>query len=145
MSLKCLLIWCVLVTIKWFVFKVNIFSMIITYYIIIMCLPYVHTLASICAYFGLRIWAGILLCTCRSASPSVCNLFVSDRKLENDLTYLSPTQSSHPSCVAEESYWFWGSLGQRSPGTNMPKPFPMNNKKMHWPTFLIPGPNIHPQ
>ena len=152
--------------------------------------PYVHTLASICAYFGLRRWAGILLCTCRSAPPSLCNLFNTDQKLENDWTYLSQTQSSHSPCVAEKSYWFCGhwvnshlgqicqnrfwwltrkridlpfscllqtyiissigtllilwSLGKRSrsPRTDMPKPFPLNSLRTHWPTFFKHGSHI---
>ena len=48
--------------------------------------------------------------TALSARLSVCNLFVSDQKLENALTYLPQTKNTHPFWAAEEPYWFLGYL-----------------------------------
>ena len=63
---------------------------------------------------------------------SVCNLFVSDQELKNTLTYLLHTLS------------ILGSLGQRSPLSNMPKLFPINYSRTPWPTFLKLAPHIRP-
>ena len=57
------------------------------------------------------------------------------------MTHLPQTLSTHPSRAAEEPYWFWG---QRSPGSNVPKPFLIYNSRMPWPTFLKLGPHIRP-
>ena len=56
---------------------------------------------------------------------------------------LSRTLSAHTSWAAEEPYWFWGQRS-RSPGSNVPKPFPTNNLRTPWPNFLKLSPHIRP-
>ena len=51
-------------------------------------------------YAPLRRREGILLCTCRLVCMSVC--------LGYELIYHPQTQSTHPSWVVKEPFWFWG-------------------------------------
>ena len=92
---------------------------------------------------------GIWLCSCQSVL-SACNLCVYDLQLNNPLTYpvLSWSMCMYTSILVRVgSLLIFGSLGQRSrsTGSNVPKPFPINNSRTPQTitTFFKLGPHIH--
>ena len=79
-----------------------------------------------------------------SICPSVtlCFWSITEERLD-----IPSSNSVHTSVWGSwETLLIMGSPGQRSrsPGSNVPKPFPFNNSRMPWPTLRKLGPHIHP-
>ena len=79
-----------------------------------------------------------------SICPSVtlCFWSITEERLD-----VPSSNSVHTSVWGSwETLLIMGSPGQRSrsPGSNVPKPFPFNNSRMPWPTLSKLGPHIHP-